>query len=139
MKTSANGRRFIEGWEALVLHAYYDSAGVLSIGFGHTTAAGPPRVYIGMTITNQQGDQILSNDLAGVEYDVNRLGVGLDRRRKPAFIADCRAVAALFQNSLERVEDLHAPAQCLGKRLRAHGHAHEFLEIDVVVRMRATV
>ena len=37
------------------------------------------------------------------------------------------------------MEDLHPPAQRLGKRLRAHRHHHELLEVDVVVGVRAAV
>jgi len=71
MQTSPAGRKFIEGWEGLFLHAYDDGTGVWTIGYGHTTAAGLPRVYPSMLITVQQADQILSSDLAAVEIDVN--------------------------------------------------------------------
>lgn len=75
MKTSAAGRKFIEQWEESgkpLLTARWDSLGhCWEIGFGHTSAAGPPRVYQGMTITPEQADQILASDLASVELDVN--------------------------------------------------------------------
>lgn len=73
MRTSANGRKFIESWEGLFLHTYNDGVGVATIGYGHTTAAGPPAVHYGMTITEAQADEILAADLASVEADVNRL------------------------------------------------------------------
>lgn len=76
MKTSAAGRAFIEKWEeggVAKLHPYDDGVGVLTIGFGHTSAAGPPPVVPGMTITAAQADAILSSDLGKVEADVNRL------------------------------------------------------------------
>jgi lysozyme len=71
MKTSANGRQFIEQWEGDALKAYQDTGGVWTIGDGHTSAAGLPNVYPGMIITPQQQDAILSADLASVEADVN--------------------------------------------------------------------
>jgi lysozyme len=71
MQTSANGRKFIEAFEGLFLHAYDDGTGTWTIGYGHTTAAGLPRVYPGMVITEPEADQILSSDLAAVEADVN--------------------------------------------------------------------
>jgi hypothetical protein len=37
------------------------------------------------------------------------------------------------------MEDLGTPAQRVGKTLRADGHDHEFLKVDIVVRVRATV
>lgn len=73
MKTSPNGRRFIEQWEGLFLHTYNDGVGVATIGYGHTSAAGPPQVHYGMVITQSEADEILAADLASVEADVNRL------------------------------------------------------------------
>lgn len=73
MRTSVEGRKFIEQWEGLFLHTYNDGVGVPTIGFGHTTAAGPPRVHYGMVITSAEADSILAADLTKVEADVNRL------------------------------------------------------------------
>jgi len=84
MKTSPDGRKFIEAFEGLFLKAYDDSDdrivqpgqrcyGTLTIGYGHTTAAGPPRVYIGQTIGQQEADDILSADLLSVELEVTHL------------------------------------------------------------------
>lgn len=47
--------------------------GTLTIGYGHTDAAGLPKVYIGQVITEIQADQILSTDLQSVELEVKRL------------------------------------------------------------------
>lgn len=71
MITSPNGRLFIETWEGAALKAYDDGTGVWTIGYGHTTAAGLPRVYPGMIITSEEADAILASDLASVEIDVN--------------------------------------------------------------------
>lgn len=71
MKTSPAGRKAIALREGNILTAYHDTVGVLTIGVGHTSAAGPPAVTPGMKITAAQSDEILSRDLAGVENDVN--------------------------------------------------------------------
>ena len=74
MKTSERGRRLIELWEedgVPKLQPYDDGTGTLTIGYGHTSAAGLPRVHPGMQITPKQADEILSSDLAAVEADVN--------------------------------------------------------------------
>ncbi len=82
MKTSDNGRKFIEQFEGLILGAYDDFSdrivvpgqhvyGTLTIGYGHTTPAGLPKVYPGMTVTRPQADDILASDLSAVELDVN--------------------------------------------------------------------
>lgn len=73
MKTSSYGRKFIEQWEGLFLHTYDDGTGTLTIGYGHTSAAGPPSVHHGMHITQEEADSILAADLASVEANVNRL------------------------------------------------------------------
>ena len=84
MQTSANGRKLIEQFEGLFLQAYDDANdhivkvgqavhGTLTIGYGHTSVAGPPRVYVGQTITQVEADSILAADLASVELEVNHL------------------------------------------------------------------
>lgn len=71
MKTSDAGRAFIEAFEGLSLKAYWDATGrVWTIGYGHTSVAGPPRVYEGMVISKDAADQILAADLASVEIEV---------------------------------------------------------------------
>lgn len=72
MKTSADGRLFIEAFEGKFLHTYDDGTGVLTIGYGHTTAAGHPAVFRGQTITDAECDAILANDLSNVEVNVSR-------------------------------------------------------------------
>jgi lysozyme len=84
MKTSINGRKIIEEFEGLLLYAYDDFNdhrvmpgdevhGTLTIGYGHTSAAGPPPVFPGQTITKDEADYILSQDLAKVESQVEQL------------------------------------------------------------------
>lgn len=55
-----------------MLNAYRDSKGVWTIGVGHTTTAGEPRVVPGMRITPEQCDEILSRDLATFEAILNK-------------------------------------------------------------------
>lgn len=71
MKTSAAGRAKITQREGNKLKAYTDTVGVLTIGVGHTSAAGAPKVTKGMTITAAESDAILSRDLALFEKAVN--------------------------------------------------------------------
>lgn len=74
MRTSAAGRKAIAQREGNKLTAYVDSVGVLTIGVGHTAAAGPPVVKKGMKITAAESDQILSRDLADVlRHEEHRL------------------------------------------------------------------
>ena len=71
MKTSAAGRAAIARREGNKLKAYKDSVGIWTIGVGHTTAAGLPKVAAGLVITAAQSDEILSRDLAKFENAVN--------------------------------------------------------------------
>lgn len=73
MQTSATGRALIEACEGLRLKAYRDAVGVLTVGFGHTTAAGKPIVKEGMELTGKaEADSILASDLKRVEDDVSK-------------------------------------------------------------------
>lgn len=71
MKTSPEGRRLIIQREGFRLKAYLDTKGIPTIGVGHTSMAGPPHVTMGMTITKQQVDEILTRDLKQFESAVN--------------------------------------------------------------------
>ena len=81
MQTGAKGLALIKSFEGCILQAYDDYndriathmqlvRGTLTIGWGHTSAAGPPPVAIGMTITQDQANQILAADLVPVEAEV---------------------------------------------------------------------
>ncbi len=103
MRTSPNGRKFIEGWEGLYLHAYDDGTGVWTIGYGHTSAAGPPRVHPGQVITHQQADDILAADLHSVEVEVNRVvHVVLNQNQFDTLVSFDFNTGALHRSSLIR-------------------------------------
>lgn len=70
MKTSDAGIALIKRYEGLRLEAYLCPAGVWTIGYGHTSAAGKPVVKAGMTITPEEADDILRRDLGGYEQGV---------------------------------------------------------------------
>ncbi len=69
-KINDDGLLIIKSFEGLELRAYQDSVGVWTIGYGHTSAAGPPQVTPGMTITEAQAEQILRTDLGIFERGV---------------------------------------------------------------------
>jgi lysozyme len=58
----------LKKFEGCKLKAYYCPAGVCTIGYGHTSAAGAPQVVDGMTITQAQAEDILKRDI--VKYEV---------------------------------------------------------------------
>ncbi len=64
MKVNDATLRLIRRFEGLRLRAYRDAVGVWTIGYGHTSRAGPlPKVQPGMRITRAQAEQILSADI----------------------------------------------------------------------------
>ncbi|OVE50547.1 lysozyme [Chromobacterium violaceum] len=68
MKTNAAGISLIKQFEGVRLAAYQDLVGVWTIGYGHTG----PDVKAGMTITQQQADQLLAADLEKFETGVRK-------------------------------------------------------------------
>lgn len=112
MKTSANGRKFIEQFEGLILQAYDDandhivpvggtSQGVITIGYGHTSAAGAPKVFPGQVITRQQADDILASDLSKVEVNINKLvKVSLNQNQFDALVSFDFNTGALGRSSI---------------------------------------
>jgi lysozyme len=59
----------LKKFEGCKLKAYRCPAGVCTIGYGHTSAAGTPEVTDGMTITQAQADDILKRDI--VKYEIS--------------------------------------------------------------------
>jgi lysozyme len=64
---SGKGFELTKQFEGLRLSAYQDQGGVWTIGYGHTG----PNVYGGLTITEDQADQLLASDIAGAVTAVN--------------------------------------------------------------------
>ena len=71
MKTSLKGILAIINEEALVLSTYRDAAGVLTIGVGHTAAAGGMAPKPGGRITIELAIALLASDLAKFERRVS--------------------------------------------------------------------
>jgi GH24 family phage-related lysozyme (muramidase) len=63
----------LKKFEGCKLKAYRCPAGILTIGYGHTSAAGAPEVHDGMTITQDEAETILKNDLVKYERPVASL------------------------------------------------------------------
>ena len=68
MKTSPKGISLIKEFEGLSLDAYLCSAGVLTIGYGHTGG-----VQKGDRITEKKAEELLQDDLKKFENGVLRL------------------------------------------------------------------
>lgn len=90
MKMSADGRRRLAVREGVRLKAYKDTVGVWTIGVGHTSAAGPPTVTPGLTITKEECDEIFARDLVQYERAVARaVKVTLAQNQFDALVSLC--------------------------------------------------
>jgi len=75
MKIDQAGIDLIEQWEGLENDAYPDPATggePYTIGIGHTSVAGPPEVYLGQYITDEEAHEIFRRDVVQYEDTVNR-------------------------------------------------------------------
>ncbi len=63
----------IRRFEGLRLRAYRDAAGFWTIGYGHTSMAGPPKVMPGMRISRKQAERILRADVERVAGQVAKV------------------------------------------------------------------
>ena len=73
MNISSNGLALVKEFEGLRLTSYKCPANVWTIGYGHTSAAGDPKVKAEMVITKEEADQILKRDMDQYEEGVRRL------------------------------------------------------------------
>ena len=72
MQISENGLNLIKKSEGCRLDAYLDPIGKLTIGCGHLVLASD-NIKLGDTITQEQSDELLRNDLRIAEDTVNNL------------------------------------------------------------------
>jgi lysozyme len=91
MKISPAGINLIKEFEGCKLTAYPDpgtGGEPWTIGFGHTSMAGPPKVFKGLRITQQEADYILAKDLVKYEAAVERLvTVKLSQNQNDALVS----------------------------------------------------
>jgi lysozyme len=70
MKLTEDGLALIRRFEGFRETAYRCPAGVWTIGYGHTEQAGPPKVVVGMKISEVEARRILAADADGVAAEV---------------------------------------------------------------------
>lgn len=91
MTTSAKGLALIKAHEGLRLEAYPDAGygwARATIGYGHTSQAGPPAVTRGMKITAAEAEKILRDDLRKFEaYVTSAVHVPLNQNQFDALVS----------------------------------------------------
>ncbi len=63
MKMTEEGYALIRAFEGFRAEAYRCASGVWTIGYGHTSRAGPPDVFAGMRVTETEAARILVADV----------------------------------------------------------------------------
>jgi lysozyme len=148
MKMTASGRKLLMEREGCKLKAYKDSVGVLTIGVGHTSAAGPPPVRAGMKITQGQADAIFQDDVAEFEEGVTLLlaGAPIEPHQFDAFVSlafniglGAFAGSTALRKFLEGAHDHAAEAILLWNkpaeiRARRRGEHQQFLNLQHTAR-----
>lgn len=87
---TAIGRAALVSREAMKTRAYKDSVGVWTIGVGHTSAAGDPKVTPGMVITEAEALEIFDRDLRQYEAAVDgSVKVPLADHERDALVSIC--------------------------------------------------
>jgi len=82
MKASNDALNLIKEFEGLKLEAYKCSAGVWTIGYGHTQ-----NVKKGMKITKEEAEKFLQQDIVNFEKQLNSLGLNLRQNQFDALIS----------------------------------------------------
>ena len=112
MRTSEKGIDLIKSFESLQLIAYPDPATggePWTIGYGHTSRAGPPRVFQGLRFTKSEAEYTLRQDLVKFEAAVERLvTVPLSQGQFDALVSfafNCGSTALEKSTLLKRVNE----------------------------------
>lgn len=123
MKISNKGLSLIKEFEGLKLNAYRCAANVLTIGYGSTG----PHVKEGMTITEEEAEELLKEDVSKFEECVNH-AVEVDLTQEEfdalvsfAFNVGCGAFMGSTLLKLLNAGNKHAAAQQLLRWDKAGG------------------
>lgn len=147
MRMSADGRKALTAREGKRLKAYVDTVGVLTIGVGHTSAAGPPKVTKGLTITDAECDEIFARDLRQYEDAVSAaLKRPVSQRSFDALVSLCfnigtgafakstvvkRINAGDMIGASDAILMWNKPPEIMGRRKQEYGQFREGLFDDV--------
>jgi lysozyme len=111
MKLSPRGSQVLIDREGCELEAYYDSVGVLTIGVGHTSAAGPPQVTPDLVITMKEAWEIFASDNDTFEAAVNSaVTAPMTQNQYDAFVSICFNIGQAGFTSSTFVESFNAGA-----------------------------
>ena len=89
MKISEAGLQIIKNYEGLRLQSYKCPAGIITLGYGHTgTYKGKP-LTLGMSITKEEAEELLKQDLIKYENYVDNLQRNFNENQFSALVSFC--------------------------------------------------
>lgn len=113
MKISTKGIELIKKFEGCRLKAYKDAVGIWTIGWGNTSHA-----KAGMSITQQQAEAFLKEDVAPIEKALNSLNINFTQGQFDALISWCFNLglcnfksSTMYKYIVERKSDLEITQQ----------------------------
>lgn len=86
---SDRGLAFIKYWESLKLVAYYDQAGIPTIGYGTICYPNGLRVEIGQTCTEAEANSWLRWDCRMIEVELDSLPVAISQQEFDSLASFC--------------------------------------------------
>lgn len=115
MKASKTLINAVKGFEGLRLKAYYDSAGVATIGYGHTRG-----VKMGQHITEAEAEQMLEQDLWEAGRFARTIPELNTQGRYDAVVDFCfnLGVSSFKRSTLYRLIRHHAPDKLVQAEFR---------------------
>lgn len=87
MHISENGAHKLKNFEGVRLEAYKCSAGVWTIGVGHTGTVDGKKIQFGMKITKAKSDELFNKDIIRFENYVNKCGLKLNQNEFDALVS----------------------------------------------------
>ena len=89
MHINEAGLRIIRTWEGCSLRSYKCPAGVITIGYGHTGSYKGKPLTLGMTITKEEAEELLKQDLVKYEKYVDNLHRDFNENEHSALVSFC--------------------------------------------------
>lgn len=131
MKLSENGARILKNFEGVRLEAYKCSAGVPTIGVGHTGTVDGQPIHMGMSITKEKADELFNEDIKKFENYVNKINLKLNQNQFDALVSFTFNLGFGCLYTLVRNRNLQQIADALLKYNKAGGKV-----VDGLVKRR---
>lgn len=137
MKMSARGLVFLMREEGVVLVGYKDVTGTVTVGVGHTAAAGAPTPVVGKKITLREAMAILARDVAKFEKRVEAaVKVPLSQHQFDALVSFDFNTGRIHDATLTRLVNQRASSGAIADAFAAYNKSGGRV-LEALVKRRA--